>query len=86
MRIDERQRQSMLLGIRIAGDFGAAIAVPIVIFVLIGQWLDRKYGIGPWATVGAFVISALISGKIIYRKARAYGREFASIGTDTKPQ
>ncbi len=80
--MDKKQRKYMLLGVRIAGDFGAVIAVPVVIFVLIGRWIDAKYDIGPWATVGAFVLSALISGNMIYKKAKEYGQEFANLDTE----
>lgn len=81
--MDKKQRKYMLLGVRITGDFGAVIAVPVVVFVLIGRWFDARYGIGPWVTVGAFVLAALLSGKLIYKKAKAYGKEFASLDTET---
>ncbi len=81
--MDKKQRKYMLLGLRITGDFGAVIAAPVVVFVLIGQWLDKRYDISPWATVGAFVLAALVSGKIIYKKAKAYGKEFAGLDTET---
>jgi len=76
---DPRDRKAMLMGLRIAGDFGVAIAVPIIIFVLIGQWLEGKYGHAPWFTVVAFVISAVLSGISIYRKAQKYGQEFKDL-------
>ncbi len=69
----------MLMGLRIAGDFGATIAVPIIIFVIIGQWLDGKYEKSPWFTVLAFVLAVLLSGKMIYKKAKAYGKEYQNI-------
>lgn len=70
----------MLLGLRIVGDFGATIAVPVVVFVLIGQWLDEKYSKSPWFTIIAFALAALVSGKIIYKKAKEYGKEYQDIG------
>ncbi|HYE60001.1 MAG TPA: AtpZ/AtpI family protein [Candidatus Kapabacteria bacterium] len=79
--MDNEQRKYMLLGLRIVGDFGATIAVPVVLFVLVGQWMDARYGIGPWATVAAFVLAALVSGKSIYRKAKEYGRTYTAIDT-----
>lgn len=75
-----RDREYMLFGLRIAGDFGIAIAVPIVLFVLGGQWLDRRYGSSPWATIGAFILAALISGRIVYRKAKKYGKMYENLG------
>lgn len=69
----------MLLGFRITGDFGATIAVPIVVFVIIGQWLDGKYDKSPWFTILAFVLAALLSGRLIYKKAKEYGKEYKDL-------
>ena len=74
-----KDRRFALLGLRITGDFGATIAVPIVGFVLAGQWLDSRYAAGPWFTIAAFLLSALLSGRMIYRKAKAYGREYQAL-------
>ncbi|MFZ2189728.1 MAG: AtpZ/AtpI family protein [Candidatus Magasanikiibacteriota bacterium] len=79
-----KDRQYMLMGLRIVGDFGATIAVPIIIFVLIGQWLEGKYGYAPWFTVVAFVISIALSGKMIYKKAKQYGEEYKKIDDENK--
>ncbi len=72
-------RAYYLLALRTAGDFGASIAVPVIVFVLIGQWLDEKYHKNPWFTIIAFVLAALISGKIIYKKAKRYGEEYQKL-------
>lgn len=82
---DPKEREYLLLGLRIAGDFGASIAIPVVLFVLAGQWLDYRYGAGPWFTIWAFVLAALISAKIIYRKAKEYGKRYAELGNE-KPK
>ena|SRR3989338_8721498 len=74
-------RRYILLGMKIAGDFGITIAVPVVIFVLAGQWADAQLGVRPWATIGAFVLAAALSGLAIYRKAKRYGKEYAALGT-----
>ena len=79
---NHRERKYMLMGFRIVGDFGASIAVPVVVFVLIGQWLDEKYQAGPYFTVGAFVLAALLSGRLIYKKAKRYGREYHELGQE----
>ncbi|MBD3311215.1 MAG: hypothetical protein GF349_01805 [Candidatus Magasanikbacteria bacterium] len=71
-----KDRKYMLMGLRIAGDFGATIAVPLIMFVLLGQWLDEKYGSGPLFLVLAFVVSAILSGVMIYKKAKKYGEEY----------
>lgn len=77
-------RQYYLFALRIVGDFGGSIAIPIVIFVLIGQYLDGKYHQGSLFTILAFILAALISGKIIYRKSKEYGKEYQALNQDKK--
>ncbi len=72
-------RQYYLFALRIAGDFGATIAIPVVMFVLIGRWLDGKYDKGALFTVIGFVLAALISGRIIYKKSKQYGKEYQAL-------
>lgn len=69
-------RQYYLFALRIIGDFGIIIAVPIVIFVLIGKWLDGKYNTRPLFLVIAFLLAALITIKIIHKKAKTYGHQY----------
>lgn len=69
-------RQYYMFALRIVGDFGANIAIPVVAFVLLGQYLDNKFHHSPLFTILGFVVAALISGKIIYRKAKMYGAEY----------
>ena len=79
MLIDPKDRKYYLLGLRIAGDFGATIAAPVIVFVLIGQWLDWKYDKAPWLTVIAFVLAAILSGVMITKKAKIYGKQFQDL-------
>ncbi len=72
-------RQYYLFGLRIAGDFGLTIAIPVVLLVLLGRSLDERYHRAWLFTVLAFILAALISGVIIYRKAKRYGREYQDL-------
>lgn len=65
-----------LFAFKMLGDFGFSIAAPVVMFVLIGQYLDAKYGKSPLFTITAFVLAALVSAKIVYKKAKLYGEEY----------
>ena len=72
-------RAYYLFAFKIIGDFGASIAIPVVILVLIGQYFDKKYSTSPWLTILAFVLAALISASIIYKKAKKYGEEYKKL-------
>jgi hypothetical protein len=72
------------MGLQIAGDFGIVIAVPVVIFVIIGQWIDRVYTHGYRATIVAFVLAALVSGTVIYRKSKYYAERYKELVTKRK--
>lgn len=74
-----RDREYYFFALRIIGDFGVSLAAPVVVFVLIGQWLDAKYSTSPRFTIAAFVIAALTSANIIYKKAKRYGKEYQEI-------
>jgi len=72
-------REYYLFALRIIGDFGATIAMPVVVFVLFGQWLDGKYETSPLFTIIGFVLAALISAKIIHKKAKRYGEQYQKL-------
>jgi F0F1-type ATP synthase assembly protein I len=81
-------RDYQMLGIRIVGDFGASIAMPVVVLVLIGQYADKTYNRSPLFTILGFILAALISAKIIHKKAQAYGAEYKRLndaGKKNKP-
>ncbi len=69
-------REYYMFALKIIGDFGASVAVPVVLFVLVGQYLDEKYQKLPLFTILAFVFAAFTSGRIIYKKAKRYGDEY----------
>lgn len=79
---DPKERKYIMMGLRIIGDFGITLAAPVVVLVLLGQWIEEKYGYEPWFTVGAFIIAALLSAKMIYKKAKDYGEEYRKLDED----
>ena len=66
-------REYYLFALKIVGDFGANIAVPVIIFAFIGQYFDEKYHSRPWFLILGLIIAAGLSGISIYRKAKKYG-------------
>lgn len=79
-------RSYYLFALKIIGDFGVSIAAPVVIFVLLGQWLDARYEKGPLFTITAFVLAAAVSAKIIHKRAKQYGREYQNLVDREKKQ
>ncbi|MFH1292087.1 MAG: AtpZ/AtpI family protein [bacterium] len=77
-------RAYQLFALRIIGDFGAVIALPIIAFILIGQHLDNKYDKSPLFTILSFILASLISAKIIHGKAKKYGREYQNMVDNDK--
>lgn len=84
MALSEMDRRSYLLGIKIMGDFGVAIAVPVVLFVLAGKWLQTRFDFAPFGIIGGFVIAAALSALIIRRKAKWYAAEYKALETPKK--
>lgn len=76
-------RQYYLFALKIMGDFGIAIAVPVVILVLLGQWLDEKYNFSPLFTILGFALAILASVRIIYKKAKIYGEQYKKMNGET---
>lgn len=73
------ERAYWLLGLRIMSDFGLAIAIPVVVLVSIGGWLDRRWGTQPLLIIIAFVLAFAVSSVSVYRKAKKYAEEYKEI-------
>lgn len=68
-----------LFALRIIGDFGATIAVPVIIGAMLGQKIDFYYHKTPLFTVIGFVLAAILSATMISRKAKRYGKEYEKL-------
>lgn len=83
-RAPNNDREYYLFALRIVGDFGVSLAIPVIGFALLGRYLDKILDTGHWLLVLGFVLAAIISGLIIYRKAGTYGAEFQSLTSPKK--
>jgi hypothetical protein len=77
-------RAYIMFGMRIVGDFGVAIAAPVVILALAGKWLDGRYGTGRAFTVAGFILAFLLSAGVIWRKTKAFSREYQRLQDEEK--
>lgn len=80
MERKEQERQYIMLALRIIGEFGAIIAVPIVLLAMLGQKLDLIYGTRPMFLIGGFIIAFALSAYMINKKARRFAKDYESIG------
>lgn len=76
---DNIERKYYMFALKIAGDFGATIAVPVVILAIIGQKMDTKYDTGSLFLVIGMTLAALFTGRMIYKKAKKYGKQFQDL-------
>ncbi len=79
MPYSDKDRKYILLGLRIVGEFGAIIAVPVVLLAMLGKYLDGKYGTAPWLLIAGFVIAFTLSSVSIYSRAKRFRDEYISI-------
>ena len=77
--MDAAERKYLSLGLRIVGEFGAIIAVPVVLFALAGKWLDGRYGTKPLFLIAGFILAAAVSSFSIARKAKKFAKEYEDI-------
>ncbi len=68
---------------KIVGDFTGSIAIPAVVFALIGEYLDTKYHKEPLFLLIGLVVAFISSANIIYRKTKRYSAEYETIVTSS---
>jgi F0F1-type ATP synthase assembly protein I len=64
---------------RIVGDFGATIAVPAVLGVFLGVWLDKRFGTAPWLLILTLGMAFVLTASMIQQKAKEYGKKFEEL-------
>lgn len=75
----DQKQTYWVLAMQMVGDFGATIAVPVVLLALAGKWLDQKYQTKPLFILIGFGSAFLISSVAIYKKAKRYAKEYKDL-------
>ena len=60
---------SRLEAIGFVWDVFFSVSIPTVVFALIGRWLDMTWHTSPYATIAGLLLSLVVSGLLIWRKA-----------------
>lgn len=79
----DADRRYIILGLRIVSEFGAAIAIPVVLATAAGRRIDDAYGTKPAFLIAGFALAAVASAFYVVRRARAYGREYDALNAES---
>ncbi len=55
-----------------AWDLGFAVVIPLVLFILLGRFIDNKLNTSPIFLLSGIILSVFISGYGIYRSVSKY--------------
>jgi F0F1-type ATP synthase assembly protein I len=66
---NEKNNQKISSALSLAWELGYTIAIPLVVFALIGRFLDKNLGTSPWLLLVGIILSIIISTFAIYYKA-----------------
>jgi F0F1-type ATP synthase assembly protein I len=58
--------------VNLATEFGFIIALPLVVFALIGKWLDHKFGTYPWLTLAGIVLAITLTSIWMTKRLKGY--------------
>lgn len=66
---EENKEKNLFSVVSLAWELGYVVAVPLIIFALVGRFLDKKLETSPWIFLLGVVISIIVSVFMVYRKA-----------------
>ncbi len=66
---DNRSRPGLWLALGFAWKLGYSIAVPLVLLLLVGRWLDQRLGTAPWLLITGLVVSFVLTNVLMFREA-----------------
>lgn len=64
-------RNKLLPWALVASELGFLIAIPIVVFALLGRWLDRRFGTGAVFIIFGIIVALTSTGFLIARRLEA---------------
>ncbi|MBI4438023.1 AtpZ/AtpI family protein [Candidatus Uhrbacteria bacterium] len=67
------------LAMKIFADFSGTIAIPAVLFALLGDWLDDRYATEPRYLILLLTLALVLTAVIIVRKAKKYRKAYEEL-------
>lgn len=70
--IDEgkKERSTLWQVLSLAWNLGYLIAIPLVVFALLGRFLDKRFGTSPLALLAGIFISLVVTTIGVYKKTK----------------
>lgn len=65
---DDKQNEKPWSALGFAWELGYSIAVPLVVFALVGRLLDKYLGTSPWLLLVGLLLAIVSSSYIVYKK------------------
>ncbi|KKO02841.1 hypothetical protein LCGC14_0102910 [marine sediment metagenome] len=67
---DKKERAIFLKTLSLAWELGYIIVIPLVILAAGGRFLDNKYDTSPIFLMSGILLSILVSGILVFKKAK----------------
>lgn len=77
MDAKEGQKQGLWPAVSLAWELGYTIAIPLVVFALLGRIADQKFGTKPWLLLAGILLSILSSSWAVAVKIKKIMKESA---------
>ena len=72
-------REYWMFALRIVTEFGGIIALPAVLFALLGRYLDERFRTMPWLLILCLAIALTFSAITVWRRAKELGKEYEKL-------
>ena len=79
------KKKTLWMTLSVVGNMGLAIAVPIVIFSLLGRFLDNKYQTSPWFLLTGMIVALVVTSIILGSKIMKLLKEVEAENKPVKP-
>jgi len=56
--------------VSLAWELGYSIAIPLVVFALLGRFLDKKLGTSPWLLLAGILLSIAVTSWLVWQKTK----------------
>lgn len=84
MQEDNKEKGPLSLALSLAWELGYTIAVPLVVLVLFGRFLDKKFGSSPLFLLAGILLAVFISSWAVVFKTKKIMGEMDKKKTNDK--